>query len=181
MINYYTAIQEGDIEKANSYCTEEYLDALELSDINEMIDEQLSALNLGADFSNEAKNFMKNLLSQIIKKYVIEDIKVNGNEATAKVVLLSIDLENLYFDDVSSELETLAENYVLEHETEIQEKIRSVTTQEEFYNWLYAELSSLLFDYMNDYVNNFATQEYFIEIPLNKEHDTWKMNKTSIQ
>ncbi|MDQ9889743.1 hypothetical protein, partial [Acinetobacter pittii] len=68
-----------------------------------MIDEQLSALNLGADFSNEAKNFMKNLLSQIIKKHVIEDIKVNGNETTTKVVLLSIDLENLYFDDVSSE------------------------------------------------------------------------------
>lgn len=120
-MNYYTAIQEGDIEKANSYCTEEYLDALELSDINEMIDEQLSALNLGADFSNEAKNFMKNLLSQIIKKHVIEDIKVNGNETTTKVVLLSIDLENLYFDDVSSELETLAENYVLEHETAILE------------------------------------------------------------
>ena len=116
-MNYYTAIQEGDIEKANSYCTEEYLDALELSDINEMIDEQLSALNLGADFSNEAKNFMKNLLSQIIKK----DIKVNGIETTTKVVLLSIDLENLYFDDVSSELETLAENYVLEHETAILE------------------------------------------------------------
>lgn len=174
--NYFTSIQSGDYQTAMSYYTEDVEDGFGIKNLDEVVEQELTAAALGEDFDNAAKDWLKYTIQNTLDSYNIDEVTFDSDAATVIVSGKGLDFEQFNSNEFQENLTTVTNNYVNEHMSEMQDLYLS-QGEEAATNQLISDLSNFVFSEMKTYVDNIESKEYKTRFTLVKEGTDWKISK----
>lgn len=174
--NYFTSIQSGDYQTAMSYYTEDVKDGFGIKNLDEVVEQELTAAALGEDFDNAAKDWLKYTIQNTLDSYNIDEVTFDSDAATVIVSGKGLDFEQFNSNEFQENLTTVTNNYVNEHMSEMQDLYLS-QGEEVATNQLISDLSNFVFSEMKTYVDNIESKEYKTRFTLVKEGTDWKISK----
>lgn len=174
--NYFTSIQSGDYQTAMSYYTEDVEDGFGIKNLDEVVEQELTAAALGEDFDNAAKDWLKYTIQNTLDSYNIDEVTFDSDAATVIVSGKGLDFEQFNSNEFQENLTTVTNNYVHEHMSEMQDLYLS-QGEEAATNQLISDLSNFVFSEMKTYVDNIESKEYKTRFTLVKEGTDWKISK----
>lgn len=174
--NYFTSIQSGDYQTAMSYYTEDVEDGFGIKNLDEVVEQELTAAALGEDFDNAAKDWLKYTIQNTLDSYNIDEVTFDSDAATVIVSGKGLDFEQFNSNEFQENLTTVTNNYVNEHMSEMQDLYLS-QGEEAATNQLISDLSNFVFSEMKIYVDNIESKEYKTRFTLVKEGTDWKISK----
>lgn len=107
---YLDAIQSGDLDKAEDYTTDAYIDPLGIDNMDSYMESLLESLDMGETFDQEANDFAKNAVKAAITSYEINDTKMEEDTISVLVDIDGKDYENIDFTAMENELNTYTQN-----------------------------------------------------------------------
>lgn len=173
--NYFTSIQSGDYQTAMSYYTTDVEDGFGIKDLDEVVEQELTAAALGEDFDNAAKDWLKYTIQNTFDSYNIDEVTFDSDTATVIVSGKGLDFEQFNSSEFQDSLTTVTNDYVNEHMNEMQELYLS-QGEEAATNQLISDLSNFVFGEMKTYVDNIESKDYKTRFTLVKEDTDWKIS-----
>ena len=173
--NYFTSIQSGDYQTAMSYYTADVEDGFGIKDLDEVVEQELTAAALGEDFDNAAKDWLKYTIQNTFDSYNIDEVKFDSDTATVIVSGKGLDFEQFNSSEFQDSMTTVTNDYVNEHMNEMQELYLS-QGEEAATNQLISDLSNFVFGEMKTYVDNIESKDYKTRFTLVKEDTDWKIS-----
>lgn len=173
--NYFTSIQSGDYQTAMSYYTADVEDGFGIKDLDEVVEQELTAAALGEDFDNAAKDWLKYTIQNTFDSYNIDEVTFDSDTATVIVSGKGLDFEQFNSSEFQDSLTTVTNDYVNEHMNEMQDFYLS-QGEEAATNQLISDLSNFVFGEMKTYVDNIESKDYKTRFTLVKEDTDWKIS-----
>lgn len=173
--NYFTSIQSGDYQTAMSYYTTDVEDGFGIKDLDEVVEQELTAAALGEDFDNAAKDWLKYTIQNTFDSYNIDEVTFDSDIATVIVSGKGLDFEQFNSSEFQDSLTTVTNDYVNEHMNEMQDLYLS-QGEEAATNQLISDLSNFVFGEMKTYVDNIESKDYKTRFTLVKEDTDWKIS-----
>lgn len=173
--NYFTSIQSGDYQTAMSYYTADVEDGFGIKDLDEVVEQELTAAALGEDFDNAAKDWLKYTIQNTFDSYNIDEVTFDSDTATVIVSGKGLDFEQFNSSEFQDSLTTVTNDYVNEHMNEMQDLYLS-QGEEAATNQLISDLSNFVFGEMKTYVDNIESKDYKTRFTLVKEDSDWKIS-----
>lgn len=173
--NYFTSIQSGDYQTAMSYYTTDVEDGFGIKDLDEVVEQELTAAALGEDFDNAAKDWLKYTIRNTFDSYNIDEVTFDSDTATVIVSGKGLDFEQFNSSEFQDSLTTVTNDYVNEHMNEMQDLYLS-QGEEAATNQLISDLSNFVFGEMKTYVDNIESKDYKTRFTLVKEDTDWKIS-----
>lgn len=173
--NYFTSIQSGDYQTAMSYYTTDVEDGFGIKDLDEVVEQELTAAALGEDFDNAAKDWLKYTIQNTFDSYNIDEVTFDSDTATVIVSGKGLDFEQFNSSEFQDSLTTVTNDYVNEHMNEMQDLYLS-QGEEAATNQLISDLSNFVFGEMKTYVDNIESKDYKTRFILVKEDTDWKIS-----
>lgn len=173
--NYFTSIQSGDYQAAMSYYTTDVEDGFGIKDLDEVVEQELTAAALGEDFDNAAKDWLKYTIQNTFDSYNIDEVTFDSDTATVIVSGKGLDFEQFNSSEFQDSLITVTNDYVNEHMNEMQDLYLS-QGEEAATNQLISDLSNFVFGEMKTYVDNIENKDYKTRFTLVKEDTDWKIS-----
>ncbi|OUN61443.1 hypothetical protein [Faecalitalea cylindroides] len=173
--NYFTSIQSGDYQTAMSYYTADVEDGFGIKDLDEVVEQELTAAALGEDFDNAAKDWLKYTIQNTFDSYNIDEVTFDSDTATVIVSGKGLDFEQFNSSEFQDSLITVTNDYVNEHMNEMQDLYLS-QGEEAATNQLISDLSNFVFGEMKTYVDNIESKDYKTRFTLVKEDTDWKIS-----
>ena len=173
--NYFTSIQSGDYQTAMSYYTADVEDGFGIKDLDEVVEQELTAAALGEDFDNAAKDWLKYTIQNTFDSYNIDEVTFDSDTATVIVSGKGLDFEQFNSSEFQDSMTTVTNDYVNEHMNEMQDLYLS-QGEEAATNQLISDLSNLVFGEMKTYVDNIESKDYKTRFTLVKEDTDWKIS-----
>lgn len=173
--NYFTSIQSGDYQTAMSYYTADVEDGFGIKDLDEVVEQELTAAALGEDFDNAAKDWLKYTIQNTFDSYNIDEVTFDSDTATVIVSGKGLDFEQFNSSEFQDSLTTVTNDYVNEHMNEMQDLYLS-QGEEAATNQLISNLSNFVFGEMKTYVDNIESKDYKTRFTLVKEDTDWKIS-----
>ena len=173
--NYFTSIQSGDYQTAMSYYTTDVEDGFGIKDLDEVVEQELTAAALGEDFDNAAKDWLKYTIQNTFDSYNIDEVTFDSDTATVIVSGKGLDFEQFNSSEFQDSLITVTNDYVNEHMNEMQDLYLS-QGEEAATNQLISDLSNFVFGEMKTYVDNIESKDYKTRFTLVKEDTDWKIS-----
>lgn len=174
--NYFTSMQTGDYQSAMSYYTSDVEDGFGIKNLDEVVEQELTSAALGKDFDNAAKDWLKHTIQNIFDSYNIDEVTFSLDTAHVMVSGKGVDFEQFNSGDFQNNLSTMANDYVNEHMSEMQDLYLS-QGEEVATKQLIGDLSNFVFDKMKTYVDSIERKDYKIRFTLIKEDTNWKISK----
>ncbi|WP_278907598.1 hypothetical protein [Faecalitalea cylindroides] len=173
--NYFTSIQSGDYQTAMSYYTADVEDGFGIKDLDEVVEQELTAAALGEDFDNAAKDWLKYTIQNTFDSYNIDEVTFDSDTATVIVSGKGLDFEQFNSNEFQDSMTTVTNDYVNEHMNEMQDLYLS-QGEEAATNQLISDLSNFVFGEMKTYVDNIESKDYKTRFTLVKEDTDWKIS-----
>lgn len=173
--NYFTSIQSGDYQTAMSYYTADVEDGFGIKDLDEVVEQELTAAALGEDFDNAAKDWLKYTIQNTFDSYNIDEVTFDSDTATVIVSGKGLDFEQFNSSEFQDSMITVTNDYVNEHMNEMQDLYLS-QGEEAATNQLISDLSNFVFGEMKTYVDNIESKDYKTRFTLVKEDTDWKIS-----
>lgn len=173
--NYFTSIQSGDYQTAMSYYTTDVEDGFGIKDLDEVVEQELTAAALGEDFDNAAKDWLKYTIQNTFDSYNIDEVTFDSDTATVIVSGKGLDFEQFNSNEFQDSMTTVTNDYVNEHMNEMQDLYLS-QGEEAATNQLISDLSNFVFGEMKTYVDNIESKDYKTRFTLVKEDTDWKIS-----
>ena len=173
--NYFTSIQSGDYQTAMSYYTTDVEDGFGIKDLDEVVEQELTAAALGEDFDNAAKDWLKYTIQNTFDSYSIDEVTFDSDTATVIVSGKGLDFEQFNSSEFQDSMTTVTNDYVNEHMNEMQDLYLS-QGEEAATNQLISDLSNFVFGEMKTYVDNIESKDYKTRFTLVKEDTDWKIS-----
>lgn len=173
--NYFTSIQSGDYQTAMSYYTTDVEDGFGIKDLDEVVEQELTAAALGEDFDNAAKDWLKYTIQNTFDSYNIDEVTFDSDTATVIVSGKGLDFEQFNSSELQDSMTTVTNDYVNEHMNEMQDLYLS-QGEEAATNQLISDLSNFVFGEMKTYVDNIESKDYKTRFTLVKEDTDWKIS-----
>lgn len=173
--NYFTSIQSGDYQTAMSYYTADVEDGFGIKDLDEVVEQELTAAALGEDFDNAAKDWLKYTIQNTFDSYNIDEVIFDSDTATVIVSGKGLDFEQFNSSEFQDSMTTVTNDYVNEHMNEMQDLYLS-QGEEAATNQLISDLSNFVFGEMKTYVDNIESKDYKTRFTLVKEDTDWKIS-----
>lgn len=173
--NYFTSIQSGDYQTAMSYYTTDVEDGFGIKDLDEVVEQELTAAALGEDFDNAAKDWLKYTIQNTFDSYNIDEVTFDSDTATVIVSGKGLDFEQFNSSEFQDSMTTVTNDYVNEHMNEMQDLYLS-QGEEAATNQLISDLSNFVFGEMKTYVDNIESKDYKTRFTLVKEDTDWKIS-----
>ena len=173
--NYFTSIQSGDYQTAMSYYTTDVEDGFGIKDLDEVVEQELTAAALGEDFDNAAKDWLNYTIQNTFDSYNIDEVTFDSDTATVIVSGKGLDFEQFNSSEFQDSLTTVTNDYVNEHMNEMQDLYLS-QGEEAATNQLISDLSNFVFGEMKTYVDNIESKDYKTRFTLVKEDTDWKIS-----
>lgn len=173
--NYFTSIQSGDYQTAMSYYTADVEDGFGIKDLDEVVEQELTAAALGEDFDNAAKDWLKYTIQNTFDSYNIDEVTFDSDTATVIVSGKGLDFEQFNSSEFQDSMTTVTNDYVNEHMNEMQDLYLS-QGEEAATNQLISDLSNFVFGEMKTYVDNIESKDYKTRFTLVKEDSDWKIS-----
>lgn len=173
--NYFTSIQSGDYQTAMSYYTTDVEDGFGIKDLDEVVEQELTAAALGEDFDNAAKDWLKYTIQNTFDSYNIDEVTFDSDTATVIVSGKGLDFEQFNSSEFQDSMTTATNDYVNEHMNEMQDLYLS-QGEEAATNQLISDLSNFVFGEMKTYVDNIESKDYKTRFTLVKEDTDWKIS-----
>ncbi len=176
--NYLQQVQKGDYDKALSYCTKKVDDQVALNKITSTLKSDLKELGLEADTEKNIIAFTKNISKQFIQNYKIKAIQEETNSSKVIVQIKGIDISSVSFDSINESLETMLDEYIENNSDELV-SLYNEKGQEELTSKLTTDFIQVVFDKMNETVNNTEVKKSKILFTLNKNYKITKIELLS--
>lgn len=173
--NYFTSIQSGDYQTAMSYYTADVEDGFGIKDLDEVVEQELTAAALGEDFDNAAKDWLKYTIQNTFDSYNIDEVTFDSDTATVIVSGKGLDFEQFNSSEFQDSMTIVTNDYVNEHMNEMQDLYLS-QGEEAATNQLISDLSNFVFGEMKTYVDNIESKDYKTRFTLVKEDTDWKIS-----
>ena len=173
--NYFTSIQSGDYQTAMSYYTADVEDGFGIKDLDEVVEQELTAAALGEDFDNAAKDWLKYTIQNTFDSSNIDEVTFDSDTATVIVSGKGLDFEQFNSSEFQDSMTTVTNDYVNEHMNEMQDLYLS-QGEEAATNQLISDLSNFVFGEMKTYVDNIESKDYKTRFTLVKEDTDWKIS-----
>lgn len=173
--NYFTSIQSGDYQTAMSYYTTDVEHGFGIKDLDEVVEQELTAAALGEDFDNAAKDWLKYTIQNTFDSYNIDEVTFDSDTATVIVSGKGLDFEQFNSSEFQDSMTTVTNDYVNEHMNEMQNLYLS-QGEEAATNQLISDLSNFVFGEMKTYVDNIESKDYKTRFTLVKEDTDWKIS-----
>ncbi|MEE1449280.1 hypothetical protein [Faecalitalea cylindroides] len=173
--NYFTSIQSGDYQTAMSYYTADVEDGFGIKDLDEVVEQELTAAALGEDFDNAAKDWLKYTIQNTFDSYNIDEVTFDSDTAKVIVSGKGLDFEQFNSSEFQDSMTTVTNDYVNEHMNEMQDLYLS-QGEEAATNQLISDLSNFVFGEMKTYVDNIESKDYKTRFTLVKEDTDWKIS-----
>lgn len=173
--NYFTSIQSGDYQTAMSYYTADVEDGFGIKDLDEVVEQELTAAALGEDFDNAAKDWLKYTIQNTFDSYNIDEVTFDSDTAIVIVSGKGLDFEQFNSSEFQDSMTTVTNDYVNEHMNEMQDLYLS-QGEEAATNQLISDLSNFVFGEMKTYVDNIESKDYKTRFTLVKEDTDWKIS-----
>lgn len=173
--NYFTSIQSGDYQTAMSYYTTDVEDGFGIKDLDEVVEQELTAAALGEDFDNAAKDWLKYTIQNTFDSYNIDEVTFDSDTATVIVSGKGLNFEQFNSSEFQDSMTAVTNDYVNEHMNEMQDLYLS-QGEEAATNQLISDLSNFVFGEMKTYVDNIESKDYKTRFTLVKEDTDWKIS-----
>lgn len=173
--NYFTSIQSGDYQTAMSYYTADVEDGFGIKDLDEVVEQELTAAALGEDFDNAAKDWLKYTIQNTFDSYNIDEVTFDSDTATVIVSGKGLNFEQFNSSEFQDSMTAVTNDYVNEHMNEMQDLYLS-QGEEAATNQLISDLSNFVFGEMKTYVDNIESKDYKTRFTLVKEDTDWKIS-----
>lgn len=172
--NYLQQVQKGDYEKALSYCTKDVEDQVALNKITSTIKKDLKELGLDSDTEKYAEAFTENISKQFIQNYKIKAVEEENETSKVIVQIKGIDISSVSFDSINDSLESMLDEYISNNSEELV-SLFNEKGQEELTKKLSADFIQVLFDKMNETVNDTKIKKSKILFTLNNKYKITKI------
>ena len=174
MSSYLDALKQSDFERAQMFCDKSYYDALGVQSFTSNLDKQLKEINLGDDFSKDAKEFVEKVIVKTILKYEIKDYSQDNNIAVVTVELTGVDLSEVNVQKAQENAMLEYSQYINDHFTELND-ILNKNGEEAMKKVLVKELSSMLFNNLNTEMDKTKPKQRTVDFYLKKIDGEWKI------
>ena len=176
---YLDAIQSGDLDKAEDYTTDAYIDPLGIDNMDSYMESLLESLDMGETFDQEANDFAKNAVKAAITSYEINDTKMEEDTISVLVDIDGKDYENIDFTAMENELNTYTQNYANENLDRLMQ-IYNDQGEDAMMEAMMQDIGGYMFDEMETLFTGAAQKQYQMRFDLVQDEDEWKINGAEI-
>lgn len=176
---YLDAIQSGDLDKAEDYTTDAYIDPLGIDNMDSYMESLLESLDMGETFDQEANDFAKNAVKAAITSYEINDTKMEEDTISVLVDIDGKDYENIDFTAMENELNTYTQNYANENLDRLMQ-IYTEQGEDAMVEAMMQDIGGYMFDEMETLFTGAAQKQYQMRFDLVQDEDEWKINGAEI-
>ena len=176
---YLDAIQSGDLDKAEDYTTDAYIDPLGIDNMDSYMESLLESLDMGETFDQEANDFAKNAVKAAITSYEINDTKMEEDTISVLVDIDGKDYENIDFTAMENELNTYTQNYANENLDRLMQ-IYTEQGEDAMMEAMMQDIGGYMFDEMETLFTGAAQKQYQMRFDLVQDEDEWKINGAEI-
>ena len=176
---YLDAIQSGDLNKAEDYTTDAYIDPLGIDNMDSYMESLLESLDMGETFDQEANDFAKNAVKAAITSYEINDTKMEEDTISVLVDIDGKDYENIDFTAMENELNTYTQNYANENLDRLMQ-IYTEQGEDAMMEAMMQDIGGYMFDEMETLFTGAAQKQYQMRFDLVQDEDEWKINGAEI-
>lgn len=176
---YLDAIQNGNLDGAEEYTTDSYIDPLGIDNMDSYMESLLESLDMGETFDQEANEFATNAVKAAITSYKIKDSKMEDGTISVLVDIDGKDYENIDFTTMENELNTYTQNYANEN----MDRLAQIYTQQgedAMMEAMMQDISSYMFDKIETLFTGAAQKQYQMRFDLVQDEDEWKINGAEI-
>lgn len=166
--NYYKAIQSGELDSLQDYCTDQFAKDNEFEEFSNQMNDLSTQIANQTDLSDQFNDFMNSVWGNIIREYKVGKVTKKDEKIKVVVTTKGVDTVKLESIDVNAILNSvIAEN---------QDRINAVASEEE-QNALFNDLMTQFIARMKEEVNNMESVETKSRLTLIKEEDEWLIDK----
>lgn len=176
---YLDAIQSGDLDAAEDYTTDAYIDPLGIDNMDSFMESLLDSLDMGETFDQEANDFAKNAVKAAITSYEINDTKMEEDTISVLVDIDGKDYENIDFTVMENELNTYTQNYANENLDRLMQ-IYTEQGEDAMMEAMMQDIGGYMFDEMETLFTEAAQKQYQMRFDLVRDEDEWKINGAEI-
>lgn len=176
---YLDAIQSGDLDAAEDYTTDAYIDPLGIDNMDSYMESLLDSLDMGETFDQEANDFAKNAVKAAITSYEINDTKMEEDTISVLVDIDGKDYENIDFTAMENELNTYTQNYANENLDRLMQ-IYTEQGEDAMMEAMMQDIGGYMFDEMETLFTGAAQKQYQMRFDLVQDEDEWKINGAEI-
>ena len=162
---YLDAIQSGDLDKAEDYTTDAYIDPLGIDNMDSYMESLLESLDMGETFDQEANDFAKNAVKAAITSYEINDTKMEEDTISVLVDIDGKDYENIDFTAMENELNTYTQNYANENLDRLMQ-IYTEQGEDAMMEAMMQDIGGYMFDEMETLFTGAAQKQYQMRFDL---------------
>ena len=177
--NYFSSVQSGDYQGAVFYYSDDVEDGYEISGLQEELNEIYQEYDLGEDFEDASNDFVSNVLKRLVSSYTIKEVQVNGNEAIVEAEVNGIHTDALNFDNIDDELNGEIDDYTKNNESVLQQ-LYLEQGEDAMYAKIYKDFTKIVYDWMNEQVNQADTIDYKVRLELKQVDSQWKFSEIGI-
>lgn len=177
--SYLDSIQSGDLDKAEEYTTDAYIDPLGIDNMDSYMESLLESLDMGETFDQEANEFATNAVKAAITSYKIKDSKMEDGTISVLVDVDGKDYENIDFTTMENELNTYTQNYANEN----MDRLAQIYTQQgedAMMEAMMQDIGGYMFDKIETLFTGAAQKQYQMRFDLVQDDDEWKINGAEI-
>ena len=176
---YLDAIQSGDLDKAEDYTTDAYIDPLGIDNMDSYMESLLESLDMGETFDQEANDFAKNAVKAAITSYEINDTKMEEDTISVLVDIDGKDYENIDFTAMESELTTYTQNYANENLNRLMQ-IYNDQGEDAMMEAMMQDIGGYIFDRMETLFTGAEQKKYQMRFDLVQDENEWKIKAAEI-
>lgn len=172
--SFFTALQEGDIEKANTFANEDVVSELSkitesFSQLEDMLDQYGADDETKAKFTSIIPLFMKSVFE---KQEFVETEKVTDTAYAFKIKNTGVNVEAL--NNVDQAFDTDA--FLNENMDELTEKAQS-EGYDAAMSWMMGKLGDYMIENLNTYISDQAKEDNELNCTVEKVDDKWTITK----
>ncbi|MBB5183721.1 hypothetical protein [Catenisphaera adipataccumulans] len=164
---YIEAIQNGDIDTANSYCTDDFSDAFEIKSTYDEFEDLLSKYNLEDTYGSQADQAIAYICQKVFKEYSMSD-----NTDSVQATISAIDISQ-----IKSDVKSAVKTYIKNNMSSIASTVMSSGTQAAIEQYA-PDAVDYVYSQVQDEVNNLDYKDYKVTFTFEKVDGEWKISKT---
>ncbi|MDB7983492.1 hypothetical protein [Faecalicoccus pleomorphus] len=176
---YLDAIQNGNLDEAEEYTTDSYIDPLGIDNMDSYMESLLDSLDMGDTFDQEANDFATNAVKAAITSYEINDTKMEEDTISVLVDIDGKDYENIDFTAMESELTTYTQNYANENLNRLMQ-IYNDQGEDAMMEAMMQDIGGYIFDRMETLFTGAEQKKYQMRFDLVQDENEWKIKAAEI-
>lgn len=176
---YLDAIQNGNLDVAEEYTTDSYIDPLGIDNMDSYMESLLDSLDMGDTFDQEANDFATNAVKAAITSYEINDTKMEEDTISVLVDIDGKDYENIDFTAMESELTTYTQNYANENLNRLMQ-IYNDQGEDAMMEAMMQDIGGYMFDRMETLFTGAEQKKYQMRFDLVQDENEWKIKAAEI-